>query len=139
MVSFKEIHWKWVHNNLKMLRVLHLELYARFVPEEIGTLIHLRYLKILRAYGIKIPDSIGNLKNLETLAITRYGGDDEDAAVLPGSIIKLTSLRNLLGNVSYLIISPWSQLGRASKSFPLIQGAAHHKLCISLSRASFLI
>jgi hypothetical protein len=44
-VSFKEIHWKWVHNNLKMLRVLHLELFASFVPEEIGTLIHLTLQK----------------------------------------------------------------------------------------------
>jgi hypothetical protein len=94
-----------------------LELFARFIPEEIGTLIHLRYLKIIYDSKFYIPDSIGNLKNLETLAITRYisyGVNDEDAAVLPGSIIKLTSLRNLQGNVSlpnnFPLVTAWSSL-----------------------------
>jgi hypothetical protein len=44
--KFQEIHWKWVCNNFKMLRVLHLELVGYSVPQEIETLIHLRYLKI---------------------------------------------------------------------------------------------
>ncbi|XP_059442121.1 putative disease resistance RPP13-like protein 3 [Corylus avellana] len=91
--KFEEIHWKWVHNNLKMLRVLHLDLCTHCVPEEIGTLIHLRYLNIL---CVSIPDSIGNLKNLETLAICtgEMGG-----VFLPDSIIKLTRLRNLQGHL----------------------------------------
>ncbi|XP_059443730.1 putative late blight resistance protein homolog R1B-16 [Corylus avellana] len=108
-LKFEEIHWKWVHNNLKMLRVLHLELVTIFVPEEIGTLIHLRYLKI---FCISIPDSIGNLKNLETLAINTQGG--AASVFLPHSIIRLTRLRNLQGHVglpdNFPLVTAWSSL-----------------------------
>jgi chaperonin cofactor prefoldin len=105
--GFNEIHWKWVHTNLKMLRVLHFELYVNCIPEEIGTLIHLRYLKIKYAY-IKgdIPASIGNLTNLETLEII---GDH--SKFLPESIMKLPRLRYLCGTVSlpnYLDTALWN-------------------------------
>jgi hypothetical protein len=113
MGLFKKIHWEWVHNNLKMLRVLHLELFDDFIPEEIGTLIHLRYLKIGCETEVCIPDSIGNLKNLETIAITTDHVIG-DVSVLPDSIIKLTSLRNLQGNVrlpdNFPLVTAWSSL-----------------------------
>jgi hypothetical protein len=75
-------------------------------------LIHLWYLKILCDSELYIPDSIGNLKNLETLAITTYHG--ENSVVLPDSTIKLTSLRNLEGNVNladnFPLVTAWSSL-----------------------------
>jgi broad-specificity NMP kinase len=94
---FNEIHWKWIHRNLKMLRVLHLEPRGNIIPEEIGKLIHLRYLMIslLDKKGY-IPASIGNLTNIETLLIMGSG-----SRCLPDSIMKLPRLRNLCGTVNF--------------------------------------
>ncbi|XP_059443902.1 disease resistance protein RPP13-like [Corylus avellana] len=108
-LEFEKIYWKWVHNNLKMLRVLHLDPAILFVPKEIGTLIHLRYLNILCQH---IPVSIGNLENLETLTINNMF--DEGSVLLPDSIIKLTRLRNLQGYVglpdNFPLVTAWSSL-----------------------------
>jgi Leucine-rich repeat (LRR) protein len=97
--KFKKICWKWIHINLKMLRVLHIEPHGNIIPEEIGTLIHLRYLKIsFNLYSEKgyIPASIGNLMNIETLLIM-----DNGSRCLPDSIMKLPRLRNLCGAVNF--------------------------------------
>jgi len=86
----------WINRNLKMLRVLYLEPHGNIIPEEIETLIHLRYLKI-SLVGEKgdIPASIGNLTNIETLLIMGSG-----LRCLP-SIMKLPRLRNLCGTVNF--------------------------------------
>ncbi|XP_059436529.1 putative disease resistance RPP13-like protein 3 [Corylus avellana] len=94
---FNEIPWKWVHRNLKMLRVLHFELYFKAIPKEIGTLIHLRYLKIKYGYiEVDIPASIGNLTNLETLHVY-----SPNSVLLPISVMKLPRLRNLCGTMCF--------------------------------------
>jgi hypothetical protein len=96
---FKEIHWKWILRNLKMLQVLHIESRGNIIPEEIGTLIHLRYLRICFKLGEGgyIPASIGNLTNIETLLIM----DSVGSRCLPDSIMKLPHLRNLCGTVNF--------------------------------------
>jgi hypothetical protein len=68
------------------------------IPEEIGTLIYLRYLKInlLFSENRYIPASIGNLTNIETLLIM-----DKGSRCLPDSIMKLPRLRNLCGTVNF--------------------------------------
>ncbi|XP_062161458.1 putative disease resistance protein At1g50180 [Alnus glutinosa] len=97
--KFNEIHWKWIHRNLKKLRVLHIEPCGyNVIPEEIGTLIHLRYLRISFKFGEEgyIPASIGNLTNIETLLIIGTA-----SRCLPDSIMKLPRLRNLYGTVNF--------------------------------------
>jgi hypothetical protein len=81
-----------------MLRVLHIEPRDNIIPEEIGTLIHLRYLKI-SLFGKEgfIPASIGNLTNIETLLIM----DSVRSRCLPDSIMKLPHLRNLCGTMNF--------------------------------------
>jgi hypothetical protein len=80
-----------------MLRVLHLEPHGNIIPEEIGTLIHLRYLKISLLDGKGyIPASIGNLTNIETLLIMGSW-----SRCLPDSIMKLQRLRNFYGTVNF--------------------------------------
>ncbi|XP_059436530.1 putative disease resistance RPP13-like protein 3 [Corylus avellana] len=94
---FNDIQLKWVHRNLKMLRVLHFALHVRAIPEEIGTLIHLRYLKIKYSHIVgDIPASIGNLTNLETFHLYC-----ESSMLLPNSIVKQPRLWNLCGVVSF--------------------------------------
>jgi hypothetical protein len=96
--NFNEIRWKWILINLKMLRVLHIEPRGSIIPDEIGTLIHLRYLKgNLSSQKRYIPASIGNLTNIETFLILDVLG----SSCLSDSIMKLPRLRNLCGRVNF--------------------------------------
>jgi hypothetical protein len=84
--KFNEIHWKWVHTNLKMLRVLHFELDVKAIPEEIGTLIHLKYLKIEYGYTEDIssfhwqPYESRNTSRIWSIFSTFANLDNEAAA-----------------------------------------------------------
>ncbi|KAJ8629659.1 hypothetical protein MRB53_022982 [Persea americana] len=55
----------------KMIRVLDLEdmYFITQLPEEIGELVHLRYLGLRRTGLYRLPNSIGNLRNLQSLDI----------------------------------------------------------------------
>ncbi|XP_059460750.1 putative disease resistance RPP13-like protein 3 [Corylus avellana] len=62
-------HWKWVHKNFKLVRVLNFECENLSIPltPSIGKLFHLRYLGIKSDALKVIPTSICDLTNLETL------------------------------------------------------------------------
>ncbi|XP_050377134.1 putative disease resistance protein RGA3 isoform X2 [Argentina anserina] len=91
-------------SKMKCLRTLNLSNNAiEEFPEEMGALIHLRYLDLSRNWRLeKLPDSVGNLYNLQTL---RLDGCDELSA-LPESMGNLTKLRHLHNkycrNLAYL-------------------------------------
>ncbi|XP_057433775.1 disease resistance protein RPM1-like [Lotus japonicus] len=80
----------------KLLKVLDFEGVERDksdceAPENLGTLIHLRYLSFSNTRLENLPESIGKLENLETLDLTLTY-----VKVLPKEIGKLRKLRHLL-------------------------------------------
>ncbi|KAG6656900.1 putative disease resistance protein At1g50180 [Carya illinoinensis] len=83
----------------KLLRVLDVEgiqLLDVVLPEEIGRLVHLRYLSLKKTGMRKLPSSIGNLVCLETLNLETI--DDlgwESTVELPDAIWKMEQLRHL--------------------------------------------
>ncbi|KAG7982349.1 hypothetical protein I3843_04G048000 [Carya illinoinensis] len=83
----------------KLLRVLDVEgiqLLNVVLPEEIGRLVHLRYLSLKKTGMRKLPSSIGNLVCLETLNLETI--DDlgwESTVELPDAIWKMERLRHL--------------------------------------------
>ncbi|XP_035538484.1 putative disease resistance RPP13-like protein 3 [Juglans regia] len=84
-------HWKWVHENFCLVRVLHfgqLNIYS--IPSNIEELICLRYLRIKSDVLKVIPTSICNLKHLETLDLK-----GTFLNCLPIGIWNLRNLRNL--------------------------------------------
>jgi len=75
----------------KLLRVLDFEnSVLNYIPDNLGSLFHLRYLNLSRTKVTVIPSSIGNLMNLETLDL-RHTKVNE----LPREINMLTKLRLL--------------------------------------------
>ncbi|KAI5409157.1 disease resistance protein RPM1 [Lathyrus oleraceus] len=90
-VSF--MHFWRIPKKFRLLKVLDYE-HVRLVhpPHEVGSLIHLKYLKLNYLTKIKLPKSIGMLQNLETL-------DARHAYTLqlPKEISKLRKLRHLIG------------------------------------------
>ncbi|CAM8945265.1 unnamed protein product [Rhodiola kirilowii] len=103
--------WQWTTSNPKwnaasekmvqslfecfsLLRVLEIQVLK--IPEEIGRLIHLRYLALRLGLGLytscEFPETISNLKALETLWV-RSGGP----VTLPKTVVKLKNLRHLIG------------------------------------------
>ncbi|KAF8410445.1 hypothetical protein HHK36_002974 [Tetracentron sinense] len=85
---------KFIFRGFKLLRVLDLE-NTRFGDsielEEVGKLIHLRYLGLKKTHIRKLPPSIGNLRNLQTLYVTG------EYCTVPNEIRKMKELRHLLG------------------------------------------
>ncbi|XP_058782219.1 disease resistance protein RPM1-like [Vicia villosa] len=88
-----------IPTKLRLLKVLDFE-HVRLlhVPNEVGSLIHLKYLRFNYIKDGKIPKSIGMLQNLETLEVS-----DTDGLELPKEISKLRKLRHLMGNSLSLI------------------------------------
>ncbi|KAH0757054.1 hypothetical protein KY290_020547 [Solanum tuberosum] len=73
------------------LYVLYLDIKGSVIPEAIGSLYH---LKFLRLRGIRdLPSSIGNLKNLQTLAVVNEG---RSFCQLPPKTVDLINLRHLV-------------------------------------------
>nr|GMD87526.1 disease resistance protein RPM1-like [Ipomoea batatas] len=97
--------------NMKLLRVLWLERLPdaiKGLPNEVGDLIHLRYLSLSgNRYMRDLPDSLGRLHNLQTLDLrnTRVNR-------LPKSVSELKQLRHLFGNCNLVpdIVFTLSQL-----------------------------
>ncbi|XP_031256129.1 putative disease resistance RPP13-like protein 3 [Pistacia vera] len=81
----------------KLLRAINLSsvLFELIIPEEVGKLIHLKYL-VLRYSEVKyVPESILNLVSLQTLDII-----SGSCPQMPTEICKLQELRHLSGNFS---------------------------------------
>ncbi|XP_027341541.1 disease resistance protein RPM1-like [Abrus precatorius] len=82
-----------------LLKVLDFEKAALpSVPENLGNLIHLKYLNLGLTKGASIPKSIAKLQNLETLIL-----DGENGHEMPQEISKLRKLRHLRGYAISLI------------------------------------
>ncbi|XP_058788082.1 disease resistance protein RPM1-like [Vicia villosa] len=83
----------------RLLKVLDYECVRLLhVPNDVGSLIHLKYLSFNYIRDGKIPKSIGMLQNLETLEVR-----DTDTLQLPKEISKLRKLRHLIGtNISLI-------------------------------------
>ncbi|XP_045788307.1 disease resistance protein RPP13-like [Trifolium pratense] len=60
--------WKLLTKDIKLVRVLDLDLESSKIPSNLGNFIHLRYLRIGSDFSFwSVPDSICNLQNLQTL------------------------------------------------------------------------
>ncbi|KAH0757016.1 hypothetical protein KY290_020509 [Solanum tuberosum] len=80
-------------NVFQHLYVLYLEMHfgnMSIVPDAIGSLYHLKFLKLRGIYDL--PSSIGNLKNLQTLLVNDYGYSCQ----LPRETADLINLRHLV-------------------------------------------
>ncbi|XP_058115159.1 disease resistance RPP8-like protein 3 [Magnolia sinica] len=81
----------FLYRGFKLLRVLDLNKVAiQKLPNEIGALIHLRYLGCTRSRLERLPSSIGNLQNLQTLIVTTYNG----ILKIPSKMEKMQQLRH---------------------------------------------
>ncbi|KAF2320543.1 hypothetical protein GH714_028156 [Hevea brasiliensis] len=63
------------------------------LPDEVGNLVHLRYLGLSCTLIKNLPDTIGNLQKLRTLEV-----ESTNLHQLPKEILKITQLRHLLLN-----------------------------------------
>ncbi|XP_059461084.1 putative disease resistance RPP13-like protein 3 [Corylus avellana] len=88
--DFDPNHWRWIHENFKLVRVLNFGHVNLSIPTSIGRLIHLRYLGIKSDTLKVIPPSICNLTNLETLDMRGTFLNR-----LPKGIGKMRRLKNL--------------------------------------------
>ncbi|KAF6146420.1 hypothetical protein GIB67_024069 [Kingdonia uniflora] len=61
------------------------------LPNEVGSLIHLRYLDLSKTKLVELPESVCNLRNLQTLKLTSC----EKLRRLPEGLRKLVNLRHL--------------------------------------------
>ncbi|TXG65572.1 hypothetical protein EZV62_006847 [Acer yangbiense] len=85
-----------MYTEFRFIRVLKLDgffIYSRTLSEEIGKLIHLKYLGLRESYVSHLPRSIINLRRLQTLDLFTIGMEVE----LPNEISKLPELRHLFG------------------------------------------
>ncbi|XP_050881294.1 disease resistance protein RPM1 isoform X2 [Lathyrus oleraceus] len=88
-----------IPTKFRLLKILDYErVRLLHVPNEVRSLIHLKYLSFNYIRDGKIPKSIGMLQNLETLEVR-----DTDTLQLPKEISKLRQLRHLIGtNISLI-------------------------------------
>ncbi|XP_058091932.1 putative disease resistance protein At1g58400 [Magnolia sinica] len=78
--------------SMKLLRVLHLEgVKIDRLPDEVGDLVHLRYLGLKNSEIRELPESLSNLQSLQTMDVRWCG----ELASLPDSILNLVRLRHL--------------------------------------------
>ncbi|MFQ6655932.1 hypothetical protein Gotur_026262 [Gossypium turneri] len=91
--------WKYMFNNFNFLRVLDYErggFAGCKVPNDIGKLIHLRFLRLrgLKFYSSKLPSSLGNLRCLLTLDL-RIESEFSDSIHVPNFLWRMQQLRHL--------------------------------------------
>ncbi|GMY05536.1 putative disease resistance protein At1g50180 [Fagus crenata] len=126
-LPFKESRFK----KFKLLRVLKLENFKNYhikLPEDIGCLIHLRFLSLKYSRVNNVPSSMGNLRCLQTLDL-RYRNHD---VRVPNVFKKMEQLRHLylpykyrisekleVGNLCYLqtLVNVWPKKIRLPTSF----------------------
>ncbi|GAB4858655.1 hypothetical protein Ancab_040373 [Ancistrocladus abbreviatus] len=87
------LNLKSVHKDFNLLRVLNLWCINSSdgsLPEQIGNLIHLRYLGLVSTNIRQLPESVGNLRNLLTL---EYRGSLGER--VPNVLWKMENLRHL--------------------------------------------
>ncbi|KDP26639.1 hypothetical protein JCGZ_17797 [Jatropha curcas] len=77
---------------LQNLLVLNLDGKIEYSPDEVGDLVHLRYLCLENSDLDELPKSLGNLQNLQTLDIRMCGNMQE----LPIEVLNIQQLRHLL-------------------------------------------
>ncbi|KAL7145493.1 hypothetical protein ABFS83_07G088200 [Erythranthe nasuta] len=77
-------------SKLKRLRILALENGEFVLPNEVGMLIHLRYLSLFNSQVKELPVSVSNLPYLQTLDLRVL-----DLLILPNVIFKMKRLRHL--------------------------------------------
>ncbi|KAJ6898238.1 hypothetical protein NC652_024912 [Populus alba x Populus x berolinensis] len=92
--SYRGLSRAYMRNVCGMHFLLVLDLDGRIerLPDELGDLIHLRYLGLVWSYLDELPGTLGNLKRLQTLDIRRCG----ELRKLPIQILHIQQLRHLL-------------------------------------------
>ncbi|KAB2599204.1 disease resistance protein [Pyrus ussuriensis x Pyrus communis] len=113
LLYFGPLHWHPENKKLvsslfkdfKLLRVLKVEGMTALVdlPNEIGNMVHLRFLSLRDSHIKRLPSSLGNLILLQTLNL-RFRSDPD---MLPNVFWKMVQLRHL-----YL---PWSYTARGNR------------------------
>ncbi|KAF6138798.1 hypothetical protein GIB67_025960, partial [Kingdonia uniflora] len=79
-------------HHLTCLRTVNLARVAiETLPNEVGSLIHLRYLDLSKTKLVELPESVCNLRNLQTLKLTSC----KNLRRLPEGLRKLVNLRHL--------------------------------------------
>ncbi|XP_058112026.1 putative disease resistance RPP13-like protein 3 [Magnolia sinica] len=88
----EEAQLKILLGAFKLLRVMDLRYVSLYnIPDEIGSLIHLRYLCLLETYLKTLPSTITCLSNLQTLDLR-----GTLISMLPGDLWKMEQLRHIL-------------------------------------------
>ena len=78
-------------SGLKFLLVLDMDREIEYLPNEVGDLVHLRYLSLENSDISELPASIGNLKKLQTLNLRMCG----DLKKLPNEVLNMQQLRHI--------------------------------------------
>ncbi|GAB4837527.1 hypothetical protein Ancab_039618 [Ancistrocladus abbreviatus] len=97
-----ELYLKIVCEDLKFLRVLILYrvgTHDGYLPEEVGSLRHLRHLALIESNITTLPNSIGNLSNL--LYLECVHGAEPEVKPLPNVLWKMVQLRHLYLDYEY--------------------------------------